>query len=96
MALKLLTFITLILFLWGFFSQFFWPAWNNRRLFPMFRRSSWKLKQEIIDANTRRHLAKQRVAAARTDVSATEMEIEAEKAIDEAYDELIRKVENKK
>ena len=89
MVLKLLLGILIVSFFWFFFTQFFWPAWNNRRLFPMFRKDNWKMNHEMTDANTRRYLAKQRVEVALNDADAVKSEIEASKTVDKVYDDLI-------
>jgi hypothetical protein len=96
MILKLLLLICIIAILWVFFTQFFWPAWNNRKLFPILRRDTWRINQDMVDANTRRHLAKKRVQAAINDADAVELEIEAGKVVDNLYDDLIDKVERNK
>jgi len=95
MILRLILLVAVATIILMFFTQFFWPAWNNRKLFPMFRRSNWKINNDIVEANTRQYIAKQRIAAAKEDASAAELEIKAEQEIDEAYDDLIRRVENK-
>ena len=77
----------MVISVWIFFTQIFGPAWNDRKIFPMFR-GEGKLRRKIRDANSRIRMANLKAEAAESDVKASKVELESEKEIDDNYESL--------
>ncbi len=91
MVLRFLTLLFIISTVFFLFTQIFWPAWNDRHLFPMFRKNIQRARQKLSEAREQKYLAKTRVLTIDETTETAELEAEADDKTKNLYDDLLKR-----
>lgn len=92
--LRILLVVSIIATLWFFFTQVFVPIWNSRRLFPLFRKDLREAQERLEEVNRRKALAQSRVEQVYSEADAANLDIHANKVVDETCDAITRQNRN--